>query len=62
MAKIGLPDFIRARPHTFRMRLLQVAGRVISHSRRLTMRMGAHGQAPRDLLCGYERDLAMALA
>lgn len=62
MAKIGLPDFIRARPHTFRMRLLQVAGRVISHSRRLTMRMGAHGQAPRDLLCTYERDLALALA
>jgi len=62
MAKIGLPDFIRARPHTFRMRLLQVAGRVISHSRRLTMRMGAHGQTPRDLLCAYERDLALALA
>jgi hypothetical protein len=61
MTKIGLPDFVRARPHTFRMRLLQVAGRVISHSRRLSMRMGAHGQAPRDLLCGYERDLALAL-
>jgi hypothetical protein len=62
MTKIGLPDFVRARPHTFRMRLLQVAGRVISHSRRLSMRMGAHGQAPRDLLCGYERDLALALS
>jgi len=62
MTKIGLPDFVRARPHTFRMRLLQVAGRVISHSRRLSMRMGAHGEAPRDLLCGYERDLALALA
>jgi hypothetical protein len=62
MAKIGLPDFVRARPHTFRMRLLQVAGRVISHSRRLSMRMGAHGQFARDVLCDYERDLAMALA
>lgn len=62
MAKIGLPDYIRARPHTFRMRLLQVAGRVVSHSRRLSMRMGAHGQRPRDLLCGYERNLALALA
>jgi hypothetical protein len=61
MTKIGLPDFIRARPHTFRMRLLQVAGRVISHSRRLSMRMGAHGQLARDVLCGYERDLALAL-
>jgi len=61
MTKIGLPDFVRARPHTFRMRLLQVAGRVISHSRRLSMRMGAHGQLARDLLCGYERDLALAL-
>jgi len=62
MTKIGLPDFIRARPHTFRMRLLQVAGRVISHSRRLSMRMGAHGQLVRDVLRGYERDLALALA
>jgi len=62
MTKIGLPDFVRARPHTFRMRLLQVAGRVISHSRRLSMRMGAHGQLARDVLCGYERDLALALA
>ena len=61
MTKIGLPDFIRARPHTFRMRLLQVAGRVISHSRRLSMRMGAHGQFARDVLCCYERDLALAL-
>lgn len=62
MTKIGLPDFLRARPHTFRMRLLQVAGRVISHSRRLSMRMGAHGQFARDVLCGYERDLAVAMA
>ena len=61
MAKIGLPDFIRARPHTFRMRLLHVAGRVISHSRRLSMRMGAHGQLARDVLCSYERELATAL-
>ncbi len=62
MTKIGLPDFVRARPHTFRMRLLQVAGRVISHSRRLSMRMGAHGQIARDLLCSYERDLALSVA
>ena len=62
MTKIGLPNYVRVRPHTFRMRLLQVAGRVISHSRRLSMRMGAHGQLPRDELCGYERDLALALA
>jgi hypothetical protein len=56
-----LPDFIRARPHTFRMRLLQVAGRVVSQSRRLALRLGAHAQFPRDLLCGYERSLALAL-
>jgi hypothetical protein len=61
MSKIGLPGFLRARPHTFRMRLVQVAGRVICHSRRMSMRMGAHGEAPRDLLCGYERDLALTL-
>jgi hypothetical protein len=62
MTKIGLPQFVRARPHTFRMRLLQVAGRVISHSRRMSMRMGAHGHLARDLLCGYERDLALAIS
>jgi hypothetical protein len=61
MTKIGLPGFVRARPHTFRMRLLQVAGRVVSHSRRLSMRMGAHGRLARDLLCGYQRSLAVAL-
>jgi len=43
------------------MRLLQVAGRVISHSRRRSMRMGTHGQLPRDVRCGYERDLSLAL-
>ena len=56
----------RDRASRIRERLSQipaeVAGRVISHSQRLTMRMGAHGQGPRDLLCGYERDLAIALA
>jgi len=62
MTKIGLPNYVRARPHTFRMRLVQVAGRVIVHARRLSMRMGAHGQLPRDELCGYERALSQALA
>ena len=62
MTKIGLPNYIRARPHTFRMRLLQVAGRVISHSRRMSMRMGAHGRLPRDELYAYEQTLTAALA
>ena len=61
MTKIGLPDYLRARPHTFRMRLLQVAGRVVSHSRRLSMRMGAHGEFARDVLSGYEHHLAAAV-
>ena len=60
MTKIGLPDYIRARPHTFRMRLLQIAGRVVSHSRRHTMLLGTEGHSPRDLLSEYEKLLLLA--
>lgn len=61
MTKIGLKDFAHARPHTFRMHLLHVAGRVVSHSRRLSMLLGAHCELPRDQLTGFERDLLAAL-
>jgi hypothetical protein len=62
MTKIGLKDFAHARPHTFRMHLLHVAGRVVSHSRRLSMLLGAHCERPRDHLSGFERDLLTTLA
>ena len=60
MTKIGLPGFLRARPHTLRMRLIQVAGRVIAHSRRLSLRMGVEGREPRSILSGYEQSLTAA--
>ena len=40
LTKVGLPDYVRARPHTLRMQLLHLAGRVVSHSRRLSTILG----------------------
>jgi hypothetical protein len=40
LTRVGLPEYVRARPHTLRMRLLHLAGRVVSHSRRLSTVFG----------------------
>ncbi|MFH0811067.1 MAG: IS1380 family transposase [Pseudomonadota bacterium] len=40
LTRVGLPEYVRARPHTLRMQLLHLAGRVVSHSRRLSTVFG----------------------
>lgn len=54
LTKIGLPDYVGVRPHTLRMSLLHMAGRIVSHSRTLSMILAA-GNSPRRInLCGCQ--------
>jgi hypothetical protein len=50
LTKVGLPQYVRARPHTLRMRLLHLAGRVVSHSRRLSTVFGRDSDPDRRCL------------
>ena len=47
LTKVGLPEYVRARPHTLRMQLLHLAGRVVSHSRRLSTVFGRNSDPKR---------------
>lgn len=48
LTKVGLPKYAEARPHTLRLRLLHLAGRVVSHSRKLSMIMASESSQGRD--------------
>jgi hypothetical protein len=60
LTRIGLPDYVRARPHTLRMRLLHLAARIICHARRLHMVFGHDGESFRQDLCACQLQLGNA--
>ena len=62
LTKVGLPDFVRARPHTLRMQLLHLAGRVVSHSRRLSTVLGRDSDLNRTRLLNCRSQVVLVPA
>lgn len=62
LTKVGLPDYVRARPHTFRMQLLHLAGRVVLHSRKLSTILGSDSDLYRGHLLDCRSKLPLVLA
>lgn len=60
LTKIGLRDYIGARPHTLRMHLLHIAARIVSHSRMLSMILTGEPSLSRDRLDCCRGDLRLA--